>query len=224
MKKILAVACTKKSKQDKGSLLVYRSLDMLRQEIDLDIHFENTRGLPEVYNTYITKKTLKKYDIVTFIHDDVYVDDLKIRGKLYTAHKQFNIVGLAGCLKPVVKKPALWHLMSERSNWRGYVAHNHKDDFATVNMTSFGPTPSRVVLIDGLFMSVDLKSALAADWKFDERFKFHHYDMSSCLYANKKRMTIGVTPINVIHSSPGLTNYHDPVFQDSEKLFLDSYS
>lgn len=224
MKKILAVSCTKKAKQDKSSLLVYKSLDLLKHEIDLMIHYENKKGLPEVYNTYITKNNAKKYDYMLCIHDDVYVDDLKIRGKLYTAHKQFNIVGLAGCLKPVIKKPALWHLMSERANWRGYVAHNNKDDFTAINMTSFGPTPSRVVLIDGLFMSIDINAALNTDWNFDERFNFHHYDLASCLSANKKQMTIGVTPINVIHSSPGLSNYHDPVFQNSEKLFLDNYS
>ncbi len=224
MKKILAVTCTRKSKQDKGSLLVFKSLNLLKHEIDLITHFDNTRGLPEVYNEYIDVKYSKKYDYVLFIHDDVYVDDLKIRGKLYNAHKQFDIVGLAGCLNPVIKKPALWHLMSDRSNWRGYVAHNNKDDFTTINMTTFGPTPSRVVLIDGLFMSVNLKKALDADWKFDESFEFHHYDMASCLTANQKRMTIGVTPINVIHSSPGLSNYHDPKFQSSEKNFLEKYS
>lgn len=224
MKKILAVTCTKKDRHDKNSLLIYKSLDLLKHEIDLDIYFGNTTGLPEIYNKYITKKTAKKYDYVLFVHDDVYVDDLKIRGKLYTAHKQYNVVGLAGCLKPAIKKPALWHMMSDRSNWRGYVAHNNKDDFTTINMTSFGPTPSRVVLIDGLFMSVDIKAALKADWKFDERFKFHHYDLASCLSANKKKMTIGVTPISVIHSSPGLANYHDPIFQESEKLFLKSYT
>ena len=58
----------------------------------------------------------------------------------------------------------------------------------------------------------------------NEHFKFHHYDLASCLSANKKKMTIGVTPISVIHSSPGLTNYHDPEFQSSEALFLDNYA
>lgn len=224
MKKILAVTCTKKSKQERDSLLIYKSLNLLRHEIDLEIIYDNTRGLPENYNTYLTRKYAKKYDYVLFVHDDVYIDDLKIRGKLYTAHNQFDIVGLAGCLKPVIKKPALWHMMSDRSNWRGYVAHNHKDDFATINMTSFGPTPSRVVLIDGLFMSVNLKKVLKSEWRFDDRFKFHHYDLASCLTANQKKMTIGVTPINVIHSSPGLLNYHDADFQLSEKLFLENYA
>ena len=224
MKKILAVTCTRKSKQERDSLLVYKSLNMLKHETDLVIEYENTRGLPEVYNSYLTKKNSKKYDHILFIHDDVYVDDLKIRGKLYTAHKQFDIVGLAGCLKPVIKKPALWHLMTDRSNWRGYVAHNHKDDFATLNMTSFGPTPSRVVLVDGLFMSINLKKALDYSWQFDSRFKYHHYDLASCLTANQKNMTVGVTPINVIHSSAGLSNYHDPEFQLSEKIFLENYA
>ena len=224
MKKLLAVSCTRKTKQERDNILVYKSLNLLKHEIDLKIVYDNKSGLPSVYNTYITEKNSKKYDYILFIHDDVYVDDLKIRGKLYQAHKQYDIIGLAGCLKPVIKKPALWHLMADRSNWRGYVAHNHKDDFTAINMTAFGPTPSRVVLIDGLFISIDLKKALKSEWSFDDKFKFHHYDLACCLSANKKKMTVGVTPINVIHSSPGLSNYHDLDFQSSEKIFLENYA
>ena len=91
--------------QYKSNLLVYKSLDLLKHEIDLRIHFENNKGLPEVYNQYINSKTAKKYDIVIFLHDDVYVDDLKVRGKLYQAIQQYDIVGLAGCLSPTIKSP-----------------------------------------------------------------------------------------------------------------------
>ena len=71
---------------------------------------------------------------------------------------------------------------------------------------------------------MDNKDALFMPQMLNEHFKFHHYDLASCLSANKKKMTIGVTPISVIHSSPGLTNYHDPEFQSSEALFLDNYA
>ena len=224
MKKILAVSCTKQDVQHKSNLLVYKSLNLLKHEIDLKIHFENTEGLSEVYNQYITPKNAKRYDIALFIHDDVYVDDLKLRGKLYQAMRQFDIVGLAGCLSPVIKSPALWHMMSGYDNHRGYVAHSNADDITTVRMTSFGPTPSRVALIDGLFMAVSLKPALDADWRFNESFKFHHYDLSSCLDANNKGLKIGVTSINAIHGSPGLRSLHDSEFKKSERTFLEMYT
>ena len=91
-------------------------------------------------------------------------------------------------------------------------------------MTSFGPTPSRVVLVDGLFMAVSLKSALDSDWKFNESFTFHHYDLSSCLDANAKGLKIGVSPINVIHGSPGLRSINETKFIQSEKIFLETYT
>jgi hypothetical protein len=210
--------------QHKSNLLVYKSLNLLKHEIDLKIHFDNDTGLSEVYNQYITPKNAKKYDIALFLHDDVYVDDLKIRGKLYQAIQQYDIVGLAGCLSPRIKSPSLWHLMSGYDNHRGYVAHANPDDITTVRMTSFGPSPSRVILIDGLFMAVSLKAAIRSEWRFNESFKFHHYDLSSCLDANSKGLKIGVSPINVIHASPGLRSLHDSNFKHSEKKFLEKYT
>ena len=223
MKNILAVSCTSHSKDRRDSLMVYKSLNLLKHEIDLRIIYDNKRGLPEVYNEYISAKYAKKYDILLFIHDDVYVDDLKIRGKLYEAIKQYDIVGVAGCLYPIIRKPALWHLMSDRLNHRGYVAHVNPQDIATINMTTFGPTPSRVAVIDGLFMAINLKSVLNSEWKFDEDFKYHHYDLSSCLYANEKNLKIGVTPINIIHASSGLSSISNPDFTESQDIFISKH-
>lgn len=223
MKKILVVSCSAVDKSRGPNLMIKKSLDLLRHEVDLKIHYENTTGLPEIYNQYINVKTLKKHDIVLFVHDDVYIDDLKLRGKLYNAIKDYDIIGLAGCLSPVIKTPALWHLMADRKNLRGFVAHVNKEDISTIHMTSFGITPSRVALVDGLFMAVNLKKALAADWKFDEDFKFHHYDISSCLSANQKKLKIGVIPVSVIHASPGLQSISDPDFTESQKIFLKKY-
>ena len=79
----------------------------MKAEVKLKIHFENTTGLPEVYNQYITPQTLANHDVVLFAHDDLYVDDFKLRGKLLSAMDAFDIVGLAGCLQPAIKKPAL---------------------------------------------------------------------------------------------------------------------
>jgi hypothetical protein len=224
MKKILVVSCTARREQDKKDLKIYQSLEYMTDEVKQKIHFENKKGLPEIYNQYINHNTLKKHDIVLFVHDDVYIDDYKLRGKLYAATNAYDIIGLAGALQPAIKSPALWHLMAPRENWRGYVAHSIADSPGTVHMTSFGPTPSRVAIADGVFLAVNLKRAIGTDWKFNEDYRYHHYDIASCLDANKKKLKIGVSNINVIHDSPGLENINDPEWLASEKKFLQSYS
>tara|TARA_B100000676_G_C17905461_1_gene747025 strand:- start:236 stop:910 length:675 start_codon:yes stop_codon:yes gene_type:complete len=224
MKKLLVVVCTQRSKDESGFLLAKSSLDLLKHEVVLKIHYENKTPLPVIYNQYISNKWLKKHDIVLFVHDDVYIDDLKLRGKLYGAIKQFDIIGLAGCINPTLKAPVLWHLMSPKTDHRGYVAHAAPEDPNIVNMVSYGHTPSRVAIADGLFLAVNIKSALKAEWKFNENFSFHHYDISSCIDANRKRLKIGVIPVNVIHASRGLENYNDPTFQSSQDKFLEIYS
>lgn len=222
MKKILVVSCTQHEKSRGKNLLINKSLDLLKHDVDHKMHYENTTSLSVVYNKYITHKHAKKYDIALFVHDDVYIDDLKLRGKLYEAKNNYDIIGLAGCLSPVVKKPALWHMMSDRSNWRGFVAHVNQNDITTINMTSFGSTPSRVVMIDGLFMAVNLKRALETGWRFNEQYSFHHYDLASCLDANKLKMRLGVIPVSVIHASPGLRQ-SNLEFNTSQEKFIQQY-
>lgn len=223
MKKILVVSCTQYHKSRGKNILINKSLDLLKHDVDVKIHYENKIGLPKIYNKYINEKTSKKYDFALFVHDDVYIDDLKLRGKLYEAKNNYDIIGLAGCLYPTIKSPALWHLMSDREHWRGHVAHVNHKDISTIQMTSFGITPSRVALIDGLFMAVNLPKVVQSGWKFNEEFDFHHYDMSSCLDANRLKLRIGVVPISVIHASPGLQN-RDQSFVESENKFLQLYS
>jgi hypothetical protein len=91
-------------------------------------------------------------------------------------------------------------------------------------MTAFGPTPSRVALIDGLFMAIHLPSILDKGWRFNENYTFHHYDLASCIDANRKGLKIGVYPIHVIHQSPGLLSMEDKLWKDSNQKFLQEYA
>lgn len=202
--------------------LAYRSL-IKNKQIELMYCKENTQGLSKRYNEALYKFQ-KDYDIITFVHDDVYVDDLNVHEKLIEAHKQFDIVGLAGGLNPVIKPPALWHLMCggfHSGNLRGAVAHYVRDEqFA---MTSFGPTPARVAILDGLFLSVNVNKAIEAKWQFNENYDFHHYDIASSIDANAKKLRLGVAPIWVIHKSPGLLNPESSKFIQSQAKFLTEY-
>ena len=229
MKPILIISATR---HKKSHTKIYQSLNMLSSdnknaELKLEIIENNTHGLPTVYNKYINRKTLNKHDIVLFVHDDVYIDDLKLKGKLYNnLREMYDIVGVAGCIKPIIKAPVLWHLMSHPDDQRGVVFHEKQiaEDQIATYASSFGHTPSRVAIIDGMFMAINLKRVLSTQWRFDEQFDFNHYDIAGCLTANKEKLKIGVAPIHTIHSSKGLTSIDDVSWVESQQKFLDTYT
>lgn len=229
MKPILVVSATRNKKFDTK---IYQSVGGISAnhsaaELKLNIVENNREGLPTVYNRFLDKKYLKKHDIILFVHDDVFIDDLKLKGKLYNnLNQMYDMVGLAGCIRPVIKKPVLWHVMTQRENLRGFVHHEKQitqDQIAT-QVTSFGYTPCRVAIIDGLFMAVNLKRVISSGWKFNEQFDFHHYDIAACLDANKLKLKVGVAPIHVIHGSRGLMNINDTKWLQSQDKFLDLYT
>ena len=203
--------------------LAYKSLSRLN---DIDVYYDanNKEGLSVMYNL-ILKEHLNDFDYIVFLHDDVYVDDLGVCDKLIKAHTQFDIVGLAGGVNPIIKAPALWHLMCggfRSNNLHGAVTHPCSKD--QIMVTNFGPTPARVAILDGLFLSVKTKSVKETGWKFNENYNFHHYDIASCIDANKKKLRLGVAPIWVMHNSPGLLSFEDKNFNASQEKFLKEYS
>jgi len=221
MKKNLFYFCTRSI--DPKDTQACKSLSRIKN-IDIAYNSNNKTGLSTNYNS-ILQKNGDNYDYITFIHDDVFIDDLDVCEKLYTAHKKYDIVGLAGGINPKIVRPALWHIMCggfNSGNLKGAVAHTLKGE--VIHMTSFGPTPSRVAILDGLFISVDTKKVKEADWQFNENYTFHHYDIASSIDANKKKLKLGVAPIWVIHESPGLLDPNSSMFLDSQEKFIQEYS
>jgi hypothetical protein len=224
--KVVIVACTRKLQEEANTLPLYRSwTDGLHTpNYKLDIVWDNTEGLPTVYNKKLEEYKNTDVEFLVCVHDDVYIDDLKLYEKLVTAYKKlgYSIIGLAGGLNPKLTNPALWHIMTERNQQRGEVAHPAGNNNQTMT-TAFGPTPSRVAIIDGLFMALHLPTVTQTKWKFNENYKFHHYDIASSIDANRAKLKIGVYPIHVIHSSPGLLSIHDKEWSKSNETFLQEY-
>lgn len=224
--KVILISCTRKSKEEAQSLPLYRSyINGLHSSlIKLDIVWNNSDGMSTVYNRKLEEYRNSNAEFLVFVHDDVYIDDLKLYEKLSIAKNKLNydIVGLAGGLNPRLTEFALWHIMTEKNQQRGEVAHPAGNQGQTMT-TAFGPTPSRVAIADGLFLAVHLPSINSTKWKFNENYKFHHYDISSCIDANRMNLKIGVYPIHVIHSSPGLLSIHDKDWVQSNKRFLEEY-
>lgn len=220
MKKILVVTC---SKDDGKKSKLVTSLNEMKDDVSLVINANNRDGLPKAYNKQLVADNLVKHDIVLFVHDDVYIDDLKLKGKLYAAvnNLKYDIIGLAGASQVEIKKPCLWHKMSDRKTWSGAVSHPLKQE--VLHVSTYGVWPKRCLVMDGLFLAVNLQRALETGWKFNENYMYHHYDLSSCLDANMKQLRMGTYPIWVTHDSPGLASIKDKKFKQSEDIFYSEY-
>lgn len=163
------------------------------------IVYDNKEGLPKIYNSFINETNRDKYLI--FVHDDVLIEDLFFEEKINLAFEKYDIVGLAGTKKCNLESEiSAWHLMSDKNDWVGEVAHSKNKQYWT---TVFGPSDSRALLLDGLFIAVNTQKLLDSKTFFDENFIFHHYDISFCLKANKNKLKMGVYPIKVTHFGMG---------------------
>lgn len=221
------VSCTQLA--DSKQTLLYKSLAKLEKDNNLlllnktFIITQNKHGLSKVYNDFLYNNPI--YDYVLFVHDDMWIDDAGFIQKLENKHKTYDIIGLAGGLNPILKAPALWHIMCggfQGGNLRGFAGHYLPD--GSTSITNFGPSPARVTLIDGAFMSINAKAITKVNWKFNSNYTFHHYDISSCLDANKLKLKIGVVPILTYHNSPGLRDINDKTFTENQSKFLSEYA
>jgi hypothetical protein len=102
----------------------------------------------------------------------------------------------------------------------GQVTHAVKDSQWT---NIYGPVKGRSLIVDGLFISIDVDKINSKNVKFNEGFDFHHYDISFCLDCNKSKLTIGVIPLNVIHYGLG-DSMNTPEWHKSAKVFKKLYS
>jgi hypothetical protein len=208
---VVATQYNEKDFWEKSQIAIF--LDKSGYRNNCHVEYDNKKGLPEVYNQFISKEYSTKR--IIFIHDDVLIEDLFWEEKLNIAFEKYDIIGLAGSKKVDLSKPAAWHLMSNREDHCGEVAHSHEKKVWT---TCFGPSESRVLVMDGLFIAVKVKKLLDTNTRFDERFSFHHYDITFCLKANKNKLKMGVTPIRVVHFGLG-DSMNSKEWQDSSETF-----
>ena len=211
MKKIKIYSATKGKKED---TVLYKSL--MVDYNDTEVHYEenNTKSLQSLYNEFLGDARRNNIDIAVFVHDDVHINCRDLFDRLEDSAQRYTVFGLAGAASAKIKTPALWHLMSEREDHRGCVAHGSPEQYY---YTSFGSIPSRCLLIDGVFIGINIKD-LPTGVEFDESYpsKFHYYDLDFCLECNKKGVIMGVVDIPIIHSSPGLTNPNQEYYRGQE--------
>jgi len=213
------VICSLTRNKDRSNTILWRSLQKIG-EIKINIEDNNTKkGLSQYYNECIEK--FKDSDCIVFVHDDVDIISSDLLYQLREGFKRFDVIGVAGCVNPKILDRNLWHWMAgDRSNCRGIAGHPYSDSEFFV--TSFGPTPSRVVIIDGVLMAIKTKKIYNSGIRFDEQFRFHHYDIDFSLTCNTKKAKIGVWPILINHQSPGLKDF-DTTWNESNQKFIDKW-
>ena len=221
-KKVLYVVCTPLSASefyDKSQTYEFFRDNALRPGVDFEVIFNNSEGLSKRYNRFLTPEYADY--IVVFMHDDLIIgyNTRTIERLLKKAHEKFNIVGLAGATRIKLTRPPLWHLMA--TGMSGSVGHEIDGH---TQMSNYGASPQKCVAMDGLFLSVDVEKCLKAGHKFDEQFRFHHYDIDFVIQANEKGMTSGTWPIWVTHMSPGLTSLEKNDWKNSEQAFCKKYN
>jgi hypothetical protein len=92
-------------------------------------------------------------------------------------------------------------------------------------MTNFGPSPARVILLDGVFLAINAETVFKTPLRFDETnpAHFHYYDLCFCLDANKYGLRLGTYPIWATHVSHGLESPTEE-WQKGENYFLQKYN
>ena len=181
---------------------------------------DNTDSIASCYNKAIDFATQENCDGLVLCHDDVIIEsDLLQKIKQYP---KFDVLGVAGSTQCKLAEPALWHIMGggfQSGNLHGAVAHGNNEQ---KQMTSFGPYPKRVILLDGVFLYLSRNAYTKV--RFDESCpsKFHFYDLNYSLECYNKQLRLGVVDIYITHASPGLREFTEE-FNDGQRWFLDKW-
>lgn len=173
--------------------------------VTAEISYGNSDGLPQVYNRALDGDTSS--DVLVFVHDDVWLDDGEWIAKLRLAFDRFDIIGVAGNRRRSRLQPA-W-LFRAQENGRfildagflsGSIGHG-ADPRGPVSY--YGPAPDACELLDGVFLAARRSIVQQSRLRFDERFKFHFYDMDFCRQARALGLSLGTWPLALTHQSRG---------------------
>jgi GT2 family glycosyltransferase len=183
------------------------------------------RGLSQLFNQ-VLDATDPGMDLV-FLHDDVYLNDWFFATHVSIALQNFDVVGLAGSANPDLSQPSWGLCFDAELNPQGWQpglrrsgAVNHFD-YSCPDVMLYGPAPMACTLLDGLFLAVKTSVVKERGVRFDERFKFHCYDIDFCRSAAQRQLRLGTWPIAVTHDSGG--NFGSAAFKEAARLYLDKW-
>lgn len=186
--------------------------------LSAQVAFENTEGLPTVYNRLI--REAPPGSLLVFMHDDVWLEDFFFSQHVIEGLQAFDAIGVAGNRRRVRNQPA-WCFLNDQLIWdeqvnlSGSVAHG-KMPFGAV--TCFGPAPAECELLDGVLVAARRDALVESGVTFDERFSFHFYDLDFCRSLRAKGLRIGTWPIALTHQSGG--SFGSPAWRTGREAYL----
>jgi hypothetical protein len=163
------------------------------------------KGLPEVYNAAI-EKLKNEQSLMVFAHDDIHILDFYWIHSILNGLNHFGIVGVAGNRRRVAGQPS-WAFIDQKlklddpENLSGIIGHG--TGFPLPALDIFGPPFQEVKLLDGVFLAAFSETLIKNHMRFDEKFKFHFYDMDFCRQAEIRAITMGTIPLSLVHESGG---------------------
>ena len=181
------------------------SLQRLSRDRRIRCHivFQNSRGLPDVYNARLA--AAREGEVLVFVHDDVWIDDYFLSTRILEATQRFDVIGVAGNRRSLPRQPG-WGFCDENftqddpANLSGAVAHA-RGPFGPI--AYFGETPAACELLDGVLIAVNSDALRERDVAFDSRFDCHFYVLDFCRSARQKGVRVGTWPIAITHQSMG---------------------
>lgn len=195
------------------------------KQYDLIIVENNKLGLSKLYNQII-EKYKSSFDYIHFIHDDAYIyDDIQILCNIIERNN-YDISGIAGAGKINISYPSGWYDMASKvkcPDIKGKIEHYYiNEDKSSYLLFNKSQLHGKCVIVDGVYMCI--KTTNLKEWKFNENYTFHHYDLASCLDAIKCGLSVGVVNIHLKHELvPKPIILHDPIWIESDRKFLAEY-
>lgn len=209
---------TATQKADIADTDIFKSIHNL--PVNMTWSVQNKTPLTKLYNEQISQARVDGIEYLICVHDDVHINCEDFLQRIDNYGSKYAVFGLAGTTSVTIKEPVLWHLMTDRKNLRGCVAHGNKNEYT---YTSFGSLPSKVVMIDGVFICINI-AKLPENVTFDEKCPaaFHFYDLMFSLDCSLNKVPVGVGDVPIIHQSPGLRDMNKE-WKQGQKYFLNKY-
>jgi GT2 family glycosyltransferase len=184
---------------------------------------ENLKGLPRIYNDAI-EKCINEPSIIVFAHDDIHILDFCWMQAIFNGLNLYGMVGVVGNKRRVPFQSS-WAFINPQLNWdessnfSGIIGHG--SSFPPKDLSFFGPPFQEAKLLDGVLLATFSETLRTKHLRFDERFKFHFYDMDFCRQAELKGISMGTIPLSLVHESGG--NFGSEIWKNAYLDYLQKW-
>lgn len=161
---------------------------------------------------------------MVFAHDDIHILDFYWMHSILNGLQNFGIIGVAGNKRRAPYQPS-WAFVDDQLIWdepenlSGVMGHG--TSFPPADLSVFGPPFQEVKLLDGVMLAAFSETLVANHMRFEEKFQFHFYDMDFCRQAEVRGITMGTTPLSLVHESGG--SFGSRAWREGYEKYIDKW-